>query len=252
MAIFGGDTPLGDLNAFLRSLDQDPIRPLVDNRGVHRDIDLKIGLIDALKDLRNRFNCLLVVPHPDQAKGLKSLTAETAARFLLEIRPDAVEDCPGEEKERLRSTGGLPANFWNQVAFVEFSNPKRIEEMGTQCRTDGTLRSTYVKLSATGIDALRSALRDPETRLSIGGVPSAIYPRDPKPGNLRVGLPRKSEYFLEPRPQCDDRRQGSWKICRSRKPPVCPCHHAVHGSVLPRGACSSCVGGWRQGRGHRR
>ena len=177
LAIFGGDASLGDVNAFLRSLDKDPVRPLVDNRGVPRDIDLKIGLIDALKDLRNRFNCLLVVPHADQAKGLKSLTAESAARFLLEIRPDAIEDCPEEEKERLHSTGGLPANFWNRVAFVEFSNPKRIEEMGTQCRTDGTLRSTYVKLSATGIDALRSALRDPEARLSIGGVPSAIYPK---------------------------------------------------------------------------
>ena len=75
--------------------------------------------------------------------------AEVAARFLREIRPDAIEDCPGEQKERLRSTDGLPANFWNRVAFVEFSNPKRIEEIGTQCRTDGTLRSTYLKLSAT-------------------------------------------------------------------------------------------------------
>ncbi len=63
------------------------------------------------------------------------------------------------------------------MAFVEFSNPKRIEEIGTQCRTDGTLRSTYVKLSATNIDALRRALHDPETRLSIGGVPSATHPR---------------------------------------------------------------------------
>ena len=169
---------LGDLNAFLRSLDKDPVSPLVDNRGVHRDIDLKIGLIDALKDLRNRFNCLLVVPHPDQAKGLcKSLTAELVAQFLMEIRPDAIENCPGEQKERFRSTDGLPANFWNRVAFVEFSNPKRIEEIGTQCRTDGTLRSTYVKLSATSIDALRLALHDPETRLSIGGVPSATHPR---------------------------------------------------------------------------
>ncbi len=52
--------------------------------GFHRDIDLKIGLIAALKDLRNRFNCLLVVPHPDQAKGLcKSLTAELAAQIPL-------------------------------------------------------------------------------------------------------------------------------------------------------------------------
>jgi chromosome segregation protein len=177
LTIFAGDTPLRDVNAFLQSLDKDSVSPLVDNRGGQRDVDLNTGLIDALKALRNRFSCLLVVPYSDQAKGLKGLTAEVVTRFLLEIQPDAIEGCPEEERERLRSKGDLPANFWNRVAFVEFSNPKRIEEIGTQCRIDGTLRSTYVKLSATSIDALRLALHDPETRLSIGGVPSSSHPK---------------------------------------------------------------------------
>jgi chromosome segregation protein len=178
LAIFAGDTDLKSLNTFLRSLDKDPATPLFDNRGSHRDIDLKISLTDALKDLRNQFNCLLILPHPDQTNGLcKSLTAEVAAKLLMEIRPDAIEYCPDKEKNRLQSTGVLSTNFWEQIASVEFSNPKRIEEIGTQYRTNGTLRATYLKLSATNLDALRLALHDPQTRLSIGGIPTASHPR---------------------------------------------------------------------------
>ena len=178
LAIFPGDTDLKGLNAFLQSFDKDPTRPLFDNQGSHRDIDLKISLVDALKGLRSRFNCLLILPHPDQVTGLcKSLTAEDAAKLLMEARPDAIEHFPEKEKKRLQSTGVLSANFWDHLAFVEFSNPKRIEEIGTKYRTNGTLRATYLKLSATNLDALRLALHDPETRLSIGGVPSDIHPR---------------------------------------------------------------------------
>jgi len=178
LAIFAGDTDLKSLNTFLRSLDKDPATPLFDNRGSHRDIDLKISLTAALKDLRSQFNCLLILPHPDQTNGLcKSLTAEVAAKLLMEIGPDAIEYCPDKEKNKLQSTGVLSADFWDQVASVEFSNPKRIEEIGTQYRTNGTLRATYLKLSATNLDALRLALHDPQTRLSIGGIPAANHPR---------------------------------------------------------------------------
>jgi chromosome segregation protein len=178
LAIFSGDTDLKGLNTFLQSLDKNPVTPLFDNQGSHRDIELKTSLADALKDLRSRFNCLLVLPHPDQANGLcKGLTAEIAAKLLLEIRPDAIEYFPEKEIKKLQSSGVLSENFWDQMAFVEFSNSKRIEEIGTQYRTDGLPRTTYLKLSATNLDALRMALHDPQTRLSIGGIPSAIHPR---------------------------------------------------------------------------
>ena len=178
LAIFAGDTDLKSLNTFLRSLDKDPGTSLFDDRGSHRDIDLKVSLTDSLKNLRSQFNCLLVLPHPDQTNGLcKSLTAEVAAKLLMEIEPDAIECCPDKEKNKLQSTGILSAAFWDQVASVEFSNPKRIEEIGTQVRTNGTLRATFLKLSALNLDALRLALHDPQTRLSIGGVPSANHPR---------------------------------------------------------------------------
>jgi len=178
LAIFAGDTDLKSLNTFLRSIDKDPATPLFDNRGAHRDIDLKTSLTDALRDLRSQFNCLLILPHPDQTNGLcKNLTAEAAAKLLMEVGPDAIEYCPDKEKSRLQSTGVLSTDFWAQVASVEFSNPKRIEEIGTQYRANGTLRATYLKLSATNLDALRMALHDPQTRLSIGGIPAASHPR---------------------------------------------------------------------------
>jgi len=178
LAIFPGDTDLKGLNSFLRSLDKDPSTPLLDSQGSHRDMNLRIGLAEALKDLRGRFHCLFVFPHPDRANGLcKSLTAEAAARLLVDIGIDAIESFPEKEKKNLQSTGLLPKDFWNRIAVVEFSNPKRIEEIGKQYRTDGILRATYLKLSATNLDALRLALHDPETRLSIGGIPPATHPR---------------------------------------------------------------------------
>ena len=178
LAVFPGDIHLKALNAFLQSLDRNPAIPLLDPRGTHRDLDLRTGLIDALKELQTRFNCLLILPHPDRTNGLfQGLTAEAAARLLKEIGPDAVEDCPEKEKKRLQSAGILPENFWNRLASVEFSNPKRIEEIGARYRADGTLCSTYLKLSATRLDALRLALHDPETRLSIGRLPPDGHPR---------------------------------------------------------------------------
>lgn len=177
LAIFAGDTNLNSVNTYLRSLDKDPTTPLFDGRGSHRDIEPKTSLTDSLKDLRSHFNCLLILPHPDQANGIcKSLTAEVAAKLLAKIGPDAIEYCPEAEKNKLQSTGALSADFWDQVAFVEFSNPKRIEEIGTQHGTNGTLRATYLKLSATNLDALRQALHTPQTRLSVGGIPPANHP----------------------------------------------------------------------------
>ncbi len=178
LAVFPGDVHLKALNAFLQSLDRKPAIPLFDPRGTHRDLDLRSSLIDVLKELQARFNCLLILPHPGREYGLfQGLTAEAAARLLKEIGPDAVEDWPEEEKKKLQSAGVLPENFWKQLASVEFSNPKRIEEIGTRCRQDGTPCSTYLKLSTTRLDALRLALHDPETRLSVGGLPSESHPR---------------------------------------------------------------------------
>jgi hypothetical protein len=178
LAVFSGDIDLNGLNTYLRSLDKEPIRPLFDGQGSHRDIDLKISLTDTLKDLRDRFNCLLIFPHPDQPNGLcKSLTTEVAAKLLMEIRPDAIECFQEKEKKKLQSTGILSESFWDRLAFVAFSNPKRIEEIGNPDRVNEPPQATYLKLSATNLDALRLALHDPETRLSLHRTPLALHPR---------------------------------------------------------------------------
>jgi len=178
LAIFAGDTDLRVLNSFLRSLDKDPGSPLFDGQGSHRDIQPKISLTDALKTFRNRFNCLLIFPHPDRANGLcRFLRTELAAELLAEIDPDAIESMSEKEKEKFRYEGVLSKEFWDRMAFVDFSNPKRIEEIGTRYRGDGTLRATYLKLGTTQLDVLRLALHDPESRLSLGGMPSAVHPR---------------------------------------------------------------------------
>jgi hypothetical protein len=178
LVVFPGDADLRAVNALVRSLDKDPATPFIDRQGAHRNIDLKVSLTEALKDLRQRSDCLLILPHPVSAKGLfGSFPPEAAARLLVEIGPDAIEDFPGEEKMRLQSAGALAADFWDHLARVEFSNPKRIEEIGTKHRADGTLRATYLKLGGTTLAALRLALRDPSARLSIGRIPSAVHPK---------------------------------------------------------------------------
>ncbi|MFB3885941.1 MAG: AAA family ATPase [Thermodesulfobacteriota bacterium] len=177
LAIFAGDTDLRVLNQFLRFLDKDPGTPFFDDQGSYRDIRLKTRLAEALKSFRNQFNCLLIFPHPDRTNGLcKSLTTELAAQLLAETGPDAIESMSEKDKKKLQSVGILPQEFWDRTAFVDFSNPKRIEEIGTQYRSNGALRATYLKLSSNRLDALRFAFHDPESRLSVGGIPATIHP----------------------------------------------------------------------------
>jgi len=178
LAIFPEDTDLKGLNTFLQSFDKDPSEPLFDSRGLHRDIDPKMSLADVFKSLRDKFGCLLIPPHPNQINGLfKSLKTEDAALLLKEMRPDAIEHCPEAEIRKLRSTNVLPSGFLDYLAFVEFSDPKCIEDIGTKGLSDGSERPTFIKLSANDLGALRLALHDPETRVTIGSVPPPNHAR---------------------------------------------------------------------------
>jgi hypothetical protein len=78
-----------------------------------------------------------------------------AAKLLKEVSSDALERCPETEIQRLQSTGALNSGFFERLALVELSDPKRIEEIGTKWRADGRLRATYLKLSATSVEVLR-------------------------------------------------------------------------------------------------
>jgi DNA repair ATPase RecN len=178
LAIFGGDTDPSSINSFLQSLDREAARPLFNANRSHRDIDPKQNVAESLISLRESFRCLLIPPHPDQDNGIcKSLKVSDAAKFLADIRPDAIEHCPETEIQRLQSTGIPSKNFFANLSRVEFSDPKRIEQIGTRTQQDGTPRATYLKLSATDLDALRLALHDPATRLAIASVPQSTHAR---------------------------------------------------------------------------
>lgn len=79
--------------------------------------------------------------------------------------------------QKLQSTGVLSSKFFERLSLVELSDPKCIDEIGTKKRADGRLRTTYLKLSAIDLEALRLALHNPETRLCIGEVLAAVHTR---------------------------------------------------------------------------
>jgi len=174
IAVFSEDTETAEVNRFLQALDRDPATPLFDSDRTHRDIDLKENAADSLRKLQDRFECLLIVPHPDQNNGIcTSLQPADAAKLLNDIRPDAIEHCPESEVRKLQNTGVLESGFFERLSFVEFSDPKRIAEIGNKTCKDGSRRATFLKLSATDLKALSLALHDPATRLAIDKVPQS-------------------------------------------------------------------------------
>lgn len=176
LAIFSDESDIGQVNLFLRALDRDASKPLFN--GNHRDIDAKMNVADALRDLREKLNCLLIPAHPGGSNGIcKSLQPSDAARLLKDIEPDGLEHCSDADIRKLQSTHILDARFFEHLALVEFSDPKRISEIGAKESVDGVTRATYLKLSATDLDAIRLALHDPETRLRIGRPPESTHPR---------------------------------------------------------------------------
>lgn len=179
LAIFPETASANEINSFLQALDRDPAKPLLLPDGRHRDIELtNTNEQGALQRLRDRFGCLLILPHPDGSNGLcQSFRPADAAAFLVEVRPDALEHCPESELRKLQSQPSVGETFFANLAQVEFSDAHRIEEIGTKRRHDGTRRATFLKLSATDVDALRLALHDPATRLAIGSVPLPTHPR---------------------------------------------------------------------------
>ena len=175
LAIFEKSASIGEINSFIQSFDRDPATALFDGRN-HRDITPRDHIIDALKSLRNRFHCLLIPPHPSQNKGaLKAFQPKDAADFLRELKPDAVEHCPDNEIARLNSL--LDSDYLGRVSWVEFSDPKSIADIGSKQRNDSIRRATYLKLSATDLDAIRFALHDPQTRVHVGELPESLHVR---------------------------------------------------------------------------
>lgn len=177
LAVFEMGTSPTSINSFILSLDQDPATPLVNEDRTHRDITCTTNPVDGLVRLREKFDCLLIPPHPNQTNGFcKSLQPKDAAQFLKDLRPDALEHCPADDLQRLRSTGVLDAALLDRLAIVEFSDPKKVDEIGTKQSPSGP-RETFLRLSATDLGALRLALHDPTTRVSVPRPKPPTHPR---------------------------------------------------------------------------
>jgi chromosome segregation protein len=176
LVVFAEDTEPREVNECLRSLDKLAGRSLFTERE-HDEIDLRDHLHDALRQIRERFRCLLIPAHGVDDKGLiKELGAKAAAELIRDVGVDALEHA-GDVRHKLTSTGLLSKAQLDTLALVEFSDPRCLEDVGGKQLSDGSPRGTWLKLSATDIDALRLALHDPQTRLSTRLPPEPRHPR---------------------------------------------------------------------------
>ena len=176
LLIFEQGVEIDGLNTFLHSLDKNPQNPLVDERK-HRDIESEWELGKLVNNFREKYNCLIVFPHPEDSKGLlATFNASQSAEYLRSIKPDAIEYISEKGKHRLISTGELPSDYFNKIAILENTDPKCFNDIVAKKR-DNKLRATYYKLSSVSIGALKIALHDPEVRVMRYEYPSFYHNR---------------------------------------------------------------------------
>jgi DNA repair ATPase RecN len=176
LLIFEQDADIDGLSRLLYSFDKNPEDPLVKGRS-HRDIESKIELEELIKQVRSKFNCLIVFPHPEEEKGLlKTFNPSQSAIYLRDIKPDAIEYISDGSMKKLLSTNELSSDYFDKIAIIENTDPKSLEDIGLKKR-DNRIRATYYKLSSFSIDALKTALHDPEVRIRIYDCPCFCYDR---------------------------------------------------------------------------
>lgn len=176
LLIFEQDVDIDGLNRFLHSLDKNPQEPLVNGRE-HRDIESELELEKLISKFREKYKCLVVFPHPEDAKGLlDTFDPSQSAKYLMSVKPDAIEYISEEGKNKLLSTNELPSDYFKKIAILENSDPKCLDDIGTKKRND-KLRTTYFKLSSFDIGALKLALHDPAVRVETYDCPSFYHNR---------------------------------------------------------------------------
>ncbi|MDP2754344.1 MAG: AAA family ATPase [Nitrospirota bacterium] len=174
LAIFEKDCDIDGINRFIHSLDKNPQEPLVTGRE-HRDIIPKSNSKDAIKEIKDKFPCVIIIPHPEYTNGLfKSYQPNQIADYLK--LADGIEYISDKAKTSVISTGKINKDFFEKFAIIENSDPKSLEEIGTKKRND-KFRSTYYKLSSFTISALKMALHDPEIRVKTYECPLFFHNR---------------------------------------------------------------------------
>jgi hypothetical protein len=176
LLIFEQGVDIEGLNTFLHSLDKNPQKSLFEERK-NRDIESKLELEELISEIREKYKCLVIFPHPEDDKGLlHTFNPSQSAKYLMNVKPDAIEYISEEGKNKLISTSELPSDYFKKIAILENTDPKCLEDIGTKKRAD-KLRTTYYKLSSFSIGALKIALHDPEVRVKIYKCPSFYHNR---------------------------------------------------------------------------
>jgi len=177
LLIFEQDVDIKGLNTFLLSLDENPQKSLLFDGRKHRDIDSESGLEKLISKVREKYKCLVIFPHPEDDKGhLRTFNPSQSAKYLMSVKPDAIEYISEEGKNKLISTNELPSDYFEKIAILENTDPKCLDDIGTKKR-DGKLRTTYYKLSSFSIGAFKIALHDPEVRVKTYKCPSFYHNR---------------------------------------------------------------------------
>jgi DNA repair ATPase RecN len=176
LLIFEQGVQIEGLNTFLRSLDKNPQKSLFEERK-NRDIESRLELEELISEIREKYKCLVVLPHPEDDKGLlHTFNPSQSAKYLMNVKPDAIEYISEEGKNKLIATSELPSDYFKKIAILENTDPKCLEDIGTKKRND-KLRTTYYKLSSFSIGALKIALHDPEVRVKIYECPAFYHNR---------------------------------------------------------------------------
>lgn len=176
IAIFEDTIDIDGINTFFRSLDKNPQNPLLEGRK-HRDIESKYELEELIKEIRNKYDCLIIFAHPEEDKGFfKSFSPNEAAKYISKIKPDALEYFSDDWGNRLISTKNIDKESLDKIAILENSDPKSINDIGTKSR-DGKPRVTYIKLSDFTLSALKLALNDPQVRVKLYDAPKMFHSR---------------------------------------------------------------------------
>lgn len=176
LLIFEGKAKVDDINDFIKHINKDAKKPFQERK--HDDIELEGTLEKAIEKIRNKYNCLVIFPHPNEgdSKGLlNSLSPKDAATCLKEVCPDGLEFLTDISVKKLKDAG-LNDSYLSKIAVMENTDPKSISDIGNKSR-DGKTRATYIKLSDFTLDALRLALHDPEVRVQLYKAPEFYFDR---------------------------------------------------------------------------
>lgn len=177
LAIFPYNADVEAVNrAIDKILDGNSTDPIIYN-GNHRDFAPEKSLTHCLPEFRKETGALLIPAHPQEDKGLlTSFSPGEATELLLAIQPDAIENFDEKDRKKLADTAKINMDTLRAIASIENSDNHSIGEIGTKTRPDGTLRATYLKLSALdNLRSLRLALRDWEILTQMGQPPQIAY-----------------------------------------------------------------------------